>query len=106
MQLSECCVCAAGAVGAVSSEGLITCDGADPDSAQAGVQGQFQSVYGSQLQSNFTTQAISISQALGLCQNGAPKLPVVEATISKVHSAFQAKQLTCTQLVQAYVQVI
>jgi hypothetical protein len=69
------------------------------------------------LQSNYTTEAVTISQLLGSCQaatgcrlgggcqRAADSFPVVETTIQTVHAAFLAGDLTCTQLVQAYVQV-
>lgn len=37
------------------------------------------------LLSNYTTQAITVGQAQALCQNGEPKVPIVEATISSLH---------------------
>ena len=36
---------------------------------------------------------------------GAPKIPVVETTIATVHQAFLSGELTCTELVEAYLQV-
>ena len=37
------------------------------------------------LASNFTTSAITVAGARGLCQVGAPRWPVLEATIAGMH---------------------
>ena len=42
----------------------------------------------------------------GLCQSGAPPLPVVELTIAQAHAAMLAGRLTCSVLVAAYLQRI
>ncbi len=42
----------------------------------------------------------------GLCQSGAPPVPVVELTIGQAHAAMLAGNLTCSQLVAAYLQRI
>ncbi|KAK9904758.1 hypothetical protein WJX75_001986 [Coccomyxa subellipsoidea] len=58
------------------------------------------------LASNYTTDAVTVAGVAGLCQSGAPVFPVVEATISSVHEAFVDGKMSCSQLVQAYVQRI
>ena len=40
---------------------------------------------GTTLASNFTTSAITVAGARGLCQVGAPRWAVVEATIAGMH---------------------
>ena len=57
-----------------------------------------------QLTSNYTTDAITVAAVQALCSNGAPAWPVAEASISSVHAAMLAGNLTCSQLVGAYVQ--
>ncbi|KAK9817271.1 hypothetical protein WJX72_012093 [[Myrmecia] bisecta] len=56
--------------------------------------------------SNYTQVATSVRYARTLCKTGAPKVPVVEATIDGVHQAMLQGNLTCTQLAQEYVQRI
>ncbi|KAK9832701.1 hypothetical protein WJX81_001352 [Elliptochloris bilobata] len=58
------------------------------------------------LASNFTTSAITVAGVRGLCQVGAPRWPVVEATIAGMHQAMLEGKLNCTDLVQAYMQRI
>ncbi|CAL8464697.1 g4232 [Coccomyxa elongata] len=58
------------------------------------------------LQSNYTTGAVTVAGVANLCASRAPAFPVVEATIGSVHTAFLQGNLTCSQLVQAYVQRI
>jgi Asp-tRNA(Asn)/Glu-tRNA(Gln) amidotransferase A subunit family amidase len=53
------------------------------------------------------TMAISTAKLYsGLCNNGAPPIPVAELTISKVHAAFANGTLNCSSLVNAYLQRI
>jgi hypothetical protein len=56
------------------------------------------------LTSNYTTDALTVAGVEGLCSSGAPRWPVLEASITSVHAAMLAGQLTCSQLVGAYVQ--
>jgi len=42
-------------------------------------------VRGSLLASNFTTSAITVAGVRGLCRVGAPRWPVLEATIASAH---------------------
>lgn len=42
----------------------------------------------------------------GLCQSGAPPVPLVELTIAQAHAAMLGGQLNCTGLVAAYLQRI
>ncbi|GAQ83619.1 Amidase family protein [Klebsormidium nitens] len=55
---------------------------------------------------NYTTQALPQSFARAQCQTGQPAYPVVEATIDGVQQAMLAENLTCSQLIAAYVQRI
>ena len=57
-----------------------------------------------QLTSNYTTDAVTVAGVQALCSNGAPAWPVSEASISSVHAAMLAGNLTCSQLVGAYMQ--
>ncbi|KAH7618117.1 putative Glutamyl-tRNA(Gln) amidotransferase subunit A [Nannochloris sp. 'desiccata'] len=53
------------------------------------------------------TMAVSVAELrTGLCNNGAPALPVAELTISEVHAAFANGILNCSSLVNAYLQRI
>jgi amidase len=51
--------------------------------------------------------AVSVAELReGLCTTGAPPIPVAELTISEAHAAFLNGTLTCSSLVNAYLQRI
>lgn len=56
-------------------------------------------------QSNFSTQALTIADTLSPCKSAAQYYPVIEATIGDVQDAFIKGSLSCTQLVQTYIEV-
>ncbi|KAK9791143.1 hypothetical protein WJX73_010179 [Symbiochloris irregularis] len=58
------------------------------------------------LQSNYTTDAISVGQVRSLCSNGRPKVPLVEATISGLHQAMLDGAADCSDILSAYTQRI
>eukprot|EP00891_Asterochloris_glomerata_P007203 jgi/Astpho2/7203/Aster-01521 len=58
------------------------------------------------LYSGYTTYQLTKSQAQSYCNTGAPAFPVVDATIDDVHSAMLDGSLTCSQLVENYIQRI
>lgn len=56
-------------------------------SCHAGVYAGYTTGEGFSLASNYTTDAVTVAGVAGLCQSGAPQIPVLEATIGTVHKA-------------------
>ena len=48
---------------------------------------------------------MTIKAAAGYCTSGSPPVPVEELTIDLAHEYMLNGSLTCSQLVQAYIQV-
>eukprot|EP00891_Asterochloris_glomerata_P007381 jgi/Astpho2/7381/Aster-01970 len=56
------------------------------------------------LYNGYTVMQITKQQAQTYCNTGAPAFSVVDATIDDVHSAMMDGSLTCSQLVESYLQ--